>query len=63
MSDNLVLSYVYLKDRPRALEALNLLRRVASLVKPIMQKRSWSLPELAEFFPENNDLVGTFYPK
>ncbi|OBZ79066.1 hypothetical protein A0H81_01444 [Grifola frondosa] len=34
------------------------LQRIASLVKPIMRKRSWVLPVLAEFFPESPSLVG-----
>jgi len=47
-----------LKDRPKADQALPLLQRVASLVKPIMRKHGWVLPVLAEFFPESPNLVG-----
>jgi len=55
---SLVQSYTHLKDRPRADQALALLQRVASLVKPVMRKHGWKLPTLAEFFPENPALVG-----
>ncbi|KAJ3205290.1 Map microtubule affinity-regulating kinase [Dinochytrium kinnereticum] len=39
-------------------EALSTLKRVASLVKPLMKKRSWTLPILREFFPPNPNLLG-----
>jgi hypothetical protein len=53
-----VLSYTHLKDRPRSDQALPMLQKVASLVKPIMRKHSWVLPVLSEFFPESQNLVG-----
>ncbi|KAH8918632.1 WLM-domain-containing protein [Atractiella rhizophila] len=53
-----VLSIRALKNRPRADEALELLKKIASLVKPIMKKHGWTLPELVEFFPENPGLLG-----
>ena len=56
--DPLVASYSHLMDFPRAPEALHTLRRVASLVKPIMRARSWRVQELAEFFPEQTNLLG-----
>jgi len=56
--DPLVLHYSHLVNFPREKEALHLLRRVASLVKPIMRARRWKVHELAEFFPEQANLLG-----
>jgi hypothetical protein len=61
MSDTWVLSFTHLKDRSRAPQALHLLQRVSSLVKPIMQKHGWKLPVLSEFFPENPSLLGEHF--
>jgi len=58
MTDTFVKSFTHLKDRPKADRALPMLQRVASLVKPIMRKHGWVLPVLAEFFPEEHNLVG-----
>ncbi|OCH95681.1 WLM-domain-containing protein [Obba rivulosa] len=58
MTDLFVKSFTHLKDRHNADKALPLLQRVASLVKPIMRKRGWVLPILAEFFPESPNLLG-----
>ena len=58
MTDVYVKSFTHLKDRHRADDALKLLQRIASLVKPIMRKRGWVLPVLAEFFPDNPNLLG-----
>ncbi|KAI0051428.1 WLM-domain-containing protein [Auriscalpium vulgare] len=58
MSETFILSYETLKDRPRANEALAMLQKIASLVKPIMRKHGWRLPCLAEFFPDNPNLLG-----
>jgi len=55
-----VKSFTHLKDRHRADDALKLLQRIASLVTPIMRKRGWVLPVLAEFFPDNPNLLGEF---
>jgi len=60
MTDVYVNSFTHLKDRHRADDALKLLQRIASLVKPIMRKRGWVLPVLAEFFPDNPNLLGEF---
>ena len=60
MADVYVKSFTHLKDRHRADDALKLLQRIASLVKPIMRKRGWILPTLAEFFPDNPNLLGEF---
>ncbi|KAF8588279.1 WLM-domain-containing protein [Ramaria rubella] len=54
---SLVKSFTHLKGRPKEEKALPMLQRVASLVKPIMRQHGWSLPILAEFFPENDSLV------
>ncbi|GAA5863059.1 hypothetical protein JCM1840_002457 [Sporobolomyces johnsonii] len=47
-----------LKSQPRSEEALQLLRKIHSLVKPIMKRHGWTLPVLAEFFPRNPNLLG-----
>ncbi|KAH9837355.1 WLM-domain-containing protein [Rhodofomes roseus] len=57
-TNTFVKSFTHLKDRPKADQALPLLQRIASLVKPIMRKHSWMLPVLSEFFPESPNLVG-----
>jgi len=57
-TDIWVLSYEHLRGHPRSNEALTLLQKVASLVKPIMRNHSWRLPVLAEFFPEEPGLLG-----
>ncbi|KAH7106798.1 WLM domain-containing protein [Auriculariales sp. MPI-PUGE-AT-0066] len=53
-----VLSFQHLNDRPNPTRALAMLERVASLVKPIMRNHGWTLPVLAEFFPDNPNLLG-----
>ncbi|EFX03932.1 zinc metallopeptidase [Grosmannia clavigera kw1407] len=56
--DPRVLSYSHLRDFPRATDALQMLRRVASLVKPLMRARRWTVGELAEFYPDQPNLLG-----
>lgn len=56
--DPLVLSYSHLAEFPRASEALYALKKVASLVKPIMRARRWKVGELAEFYPDQPNLLG-----
>ncbi|KAH7156196.1 WLM domain-containing protein [Dactylonectria macrodidyma] len=56
--DALVLSYVHLAKFPRASEALHTLKKVASMVKPIIRARNWKVGELAEFFPDQANLLG-----
>ncbi len=58
MGDIFVQSFTHLKDKHNANKALHMLQRIASLVKPIMRKRGWVLPVLAEFFPDNPNLLG-----
>ncbi|KAF6838566.1 zinc metallopeptidase [Colletotrichum plurivorum] len=56
--DALVLSYSHLADFPRAGDALQTLKKVASIVKPIMRARGWKVRELAEFYPDQANLLG-----
>ncbi|KUI70436.1 DNA-dependent metalloprotease WSS1 [Cytospora mali] len=56
--DALVISYSHLKKLPRQDEALHTLKKVASLVKPIMRARGWKVSELAEFYPDQQNLLG-----
>ncbi len=62
MTDLFVKTFTHLKDRKSADQALATLPRVASLVKPIMRKHGWVLPVLAEFFPDNPNLLGEQLP-
>jgi hypothetical protein len=57
--DNLFGEYVHLKHLPREAEALHILRKVASCVKPIMRRRGWKVGVLCEFLPEQSNLLGT----
>ncbi|KAL7945155.1 WLM domain-containing protein [Trichoderma barbatum] len=56
--DPLVLTYSHLAQFRRADEALNILKKVASLVKPIMRNRGWKVGELVEFYPNQQNLLG-----
>jgi len=56
--DALIRGYRHLHDLPRANEALETLKKVASLVKPIMRARNWKILELTEFFPNESNLLG-----
>lgn len=56
--DALVLEYQHEKNRPRESEALLILRKVASLVKPIMRRRDWKVVTLCEFYPQQRNLLG-----
>lgn len=58
--DALVLSYRHLSDLPRAGDALHALKKIASLVKPIMRARGWKVRELCEFYPSQENLLGTY---
>ncbi|KAL1697645.1 WLM domain-containing protein [Schizophyllum commune] len=57
-TDSYVRTITHLKDQPRGDEALDMLKRVASLAKPIMRKRNWHLPTLGEFLPDDPNLLG-----
>jgi hypothetical protein len=56
--DPLVLEYQHERHRPREAEALLMLRKIASLVKPIMRQRSWKVGILCEFYPQARNLLG-----
>ena len=53
-----VLEFQHEKSRPREAEALHMLRKIASLVKPIMRQRGWRVGVLTEFYPEERNLLG-----
>ncbi|KAL3481145.1 WLM domain-containing protein [Aspergillus californicus] len=56
--DPLVLEYQHDRHRPRQAEALLVLEKIASLVKPIMRRRSWKVGTLSEFYPQQQNLLG-----
>lgn len=56
--DALVASYRHLRELPRADDALLTLKKIASLVKPIMRARAWTVSELCEFYPSQQNLLG-----
>ncbi|OTA94147.1 hypothetical protein M434DRAFT_395053 [Hypoxylon sp. CO27-5] len=56
--DPLVFSYSHLANFPREKDALHILKKVASLVKPIMRARGWKVGQLTEFYPEQHNLLG-----
>ncbi|KAL0095359.1 WLM-domain-containing protein [Phycomyces blakesleeanus] len=45
--------------KPKEDQALDILKRVASQVEPILTKRAWKVTHLQEFFPSNPNLLGT----
>jgi hypothetical protein len=47
----LISEYAHLKGFPREAEALKMLQKVASLVRPIMRQRGWIVGLLQEFYP------------
>ncbi|RYO07063.1 hypothetical protein AA0121_g11856 [Alternaria tenuissima] len=51
-------AYEHLKHLPRDGEALHMLRKAASMVKPMMRKRGWKVKTLAEFLPDEPQLLG-----
>lgn len=51
--------YVVLKKKPNSEQALVILQRLASQVKPILNNRNWTIKNLCEFFPTNENLLGT----
>ncbi|KAI6985942.1 zinc ion binding protein, partial [Hortaea werneckii] len=57
-TEALFTSYEHLQGLPRGDAALTMLRKVASLVKPIMRKRGWKVQILAEFLPPEQNLLG-----
>ncbi|MCJ1310925.1 hypothetical protein MMC25_004593 [Agyrium rufum] len=61
--DALIFQYEHEKHRPREAEALQHLRKIASLVKPIMRQRNWRVETLAEFYPPERNLLGVNWNK
>lgn len=64
--DPLVQSYMHLANMSRADEALRTLKKIASVVKPIMRNHKWKVKELAEFYPSQQNLLGAnihLYPQ
>lgn len=56
--DPLVTEYQHERHRVREAEALRALQKVASLVKPIMRQRNWTVGTLCEFYPQETNLLG-----
>ncbi|TVY44583.1 DNA-dependent metalloprotease [Lachnellula occidentalis] len=56
--DALVSEYSHLKKFSRGDEALQKLKKIASLVKPIIRARNWRVGVLAEFYPDDKNLLG-----
>lgn len=56
--DALFGSYSHLKNLSRQEDALHTLKRLASMVKPIMRARGWRVRQLAEFYPDQQNLLG-----
>ncbi|KAB8611443.1 hypothetical protein FH972_025948 [Carpinus fangiana] len=56
--DALVNAYEHLNSLPRAPDALNMLKKIASVVKPIMRGRGWKVGTLTEFYPHEQSLLG-----
>ncbi|KAK3984816.1 zinc ion binding protein [Cladorrhinum sp. PSN332] len=54
----LVLSFRHLQNFQRQDEALHALKKIASMVKPIMRARDWKVGELCEFYPDQKNLLG-----
>jgi len=52
-------AYEHLKHLPKEGDALHMLRKAASMVKPMMRKRGWKVGTLAEFLPDEPQLLGT----
>ncbi|KAG7099776.1 hypothetical protein E1B28_001588 [Marasmius oreades] len=57
MPESFVKAFSHLKNLKDSGNALHMLQRIASLVKPIMKKHDWELPCLAEFYPDTQNLL------
>ncbi|RCH83377.1 hypothetical protein CU098_007744 [Rhizopus stolonifer] len=53
-----VKDYKVLKKKQNSEKALEILKKVSSQVKPILEKRAWTVKNLCEFFPTNPNLLG-----
>ncbi|KAI7894466.1 WLM domain-containing protein [Mucor mucedo] len=58
MESDRVKAFVVLKNKPESEKALVILKRLASQVKPILNNRNWTIKNLCEFFPTNENLLG-----
>ncbi|CAO0799942.1 unnamed protein product [Mucor circinelloides] len=58
MNNDPVKEYKALVKKPRHDEALQLLKRLASQVKPVLINHNWTIKNLVEFFPTNPNLLG-----
>lgn len=56
--DVLIREFRHHSKRPREAEALLILRKIASMVKPIMRQRCWTVGTLSEFYPQDRSLLG-----
>lgn len=56
--DPLISQYSHLNKYDREADALHALKKIASLVKPLMRARNWKVGLLAEFYPKENNLLG-----
>jgi hypothetical protein len=56
--DALIGQYSHLAKLLREKEALLSLKKIASLVKPIMRARGWTVGTLSEFYPDQQNLLG-----
>ncbi|TWU73934.1 hypothetical protein ED733_004429 [Metarhizium rileyi] len=57
-AERLVGSFVPLATEQHASDALFILKRIASQVKPSMRARGWTVGQLAEFYPSKETLLG-----
>jgi hypothetical protein len=51
-------AFSHLKHLPIQQDALHILKKIASLVKPIMRARGWRVGLLSEFYPDMSGLLG-----
>lgn len=56
--DALISEFSHLKQLPREKDALHTLKKIASLVKPVVRARGWTVGTLAEFYPDAHNLLG-----
>jgi len=56
--DPLIGEYEHERLRHREAEALQMLRKIGSMVKPLMRQRGWKVDVLAEFWPDQKNLLG-----
>lgn len=56
--DEQIGAYTHLDKLDRAADALHTLKKIASLVKPIMRARGWRVGTLSEFYPDQQNLLG-----